>query len=108
MQILGSFQGNSIDLPVASGAPLSAVGSVGGPERLLRGGPGDGGGRVGHDPVLDLALVELAEVELLLVVGGQLELHPLGLGRPKSEGKLNFDPRMKVLATKRDVSCKQT
>ena len=79
--------GHLIDSPVTAGAPLCAVGSVGGPERLLRGRPGDGCGRVGHYPVLDLALVELAEVELLLVVGGQLELHPLGLGRPKSEGK---------------------
>ena len=78
---LGHF--TDLDLPVTAGAPLGPAGSVLVPERLLRGGPGDGCGCVGHDPVLDLALVELAEVELLLVVGGQLELHPLGLGRPK-------------------------
>ena len=84
--------GQFTDLPVTAGAPLGAAGSVGGPERLLRGGPWDGCWCVGNDPVLDLALVKLAEVELLLVVGGQLELHPLGLGRPKSEGKLKFDP----------------
>ena len=79
--------GHFTNLPATAGAPLGAVGSVLVPERLQGGGPGDGCGRVGHYPVLDLALVELAEVELLLVVGGQLELHPLGLGRPKSEGK---------------------
>ena len=84
---LGVTLGHLIDLPVTAGAPLCAARSVLVPERLLRGGPGDGCGRVRHDPILDLALVELAEVELLLVVGGQLELHPLGLGRPEREGK---------------------
>ena len=72
-------------IPVAAGAPL---GSVRGVHGLLRGGPRDGGWRVGDDPLLDLALVELAEVKLLPVVGWQLELDPLGLGRPRLRRRL--------------------